>query len=237
MEKDNRNNNLKKWIFFDLDITLIDVKKAQYAAIEELYNIYNFKEIIDLASFTKKWDELTDYHYAFYTRKEISYEEQRNRRIIDLFKEYNIALDKTPTQIYSIYLKSFEDNWCLFDDVYNVLEKLHEKGYILGVISNGDLEQQTDKLSRTGILKFFDIVTTSSEYEYSKPNPKLYESIVEKFKINKNEMLMIGDQVEKDVLPCISIGIDAIWLNRKNKEKIDNVREIKSLNELLDIEL
>ena len=237
MEKDNRNNNIKKWIFFDLDITLIDVKKAQYAAIEELYNIYNFKEIIDLASFTKKWDELTDYHYAFYTRKEISYEEQRNRRIIDLFKEYNMALDKTPTQIYSIYLKSFEDNWCLFDDVYNVLERLHEKGYILGIISNGDLEQQTDKLSRTGILKFFDIVTTSSEYEYSKPNAKLYESIVERFKINKNEMLMIGDQVEKDVLPCISIGIDAIWLNRKNKEKIDNVREIKSLNELLDIEL
>lgn len=147
-----------------------------------------------------------------------------------------MPLLKTPTEIYSIYLKFFEDNWCLFDDVYDILEKLHEKGYILGVISNGDLEQQTDKLSRTGILKFFDIVTTSSEYEYSKPNPKLYEAIVERFKIDKKEMLMIGDQVEKDVLPLVSIGIDAIWLNRKNKENINNVREIKSLNELLNLE-
>ena len=48
---------------------------------------------------------------------------------------------------------------------------------------------------------------------------------------------MIGDQVEKDVLPCLEIGIDAIWLNRKNKENSNNVKEVKSLNELLNIEL
>lgn len=228
---------MKKWIFFDLDITLIDVKKAQYAAIEDLYNLYKFNKKTDLASFTKKWDDLTDYHYAFYTRKEISYEEQRNRRIIDLFKEYDMPLDKTPKEIYAIYLKSFEDNWCIFDDVYDVLEKLHNKGYKMGVISNGDWGQQIDKLSRTGILNFFEVVTTSSEYNCSKPDPKLYESIIKRFNINKNEMIMIGDQVEKDVLPCQSMGIDAIWLNRKNKENINNVKEIYSLSELLDLEL
>ena len=73
-----------KYIFFDLYITLIDVKKAQYVAIEDLYNVYKFDKVVDVDTFIKKWDELTDYHYAFYTRKEISYEEQRNRRIIDL---------------------------------------------------------------------------------------------------------------------------------------------------------
>ena len=224
-----------KYIFFDLDITLIDVKKAQYAAIEALYNIYKFDSVIDVASFTKKWDELTDYHYAFYTRKEISYEEQRNRRIIDLFECYNMKLDKTPKEIYDIYLKSFEDNWSLFDDVCDVIEKLHSMGYKLGVISNGDLSQQTDKLKRTGIYKFFEIVTTSSEYDYSKPNPKLYEAIIERFNINKDEMIMIGDQVEKDVIPCLSIGIDAIWLNRKEKENKENVKEIKSLKDIFKI--
>ena len=224
-----------KYIFFDLDITLIDVKKAQYAAIEDLYNIYKFDSVIDVTSFIKKWDELTDYHYAFYTRKEISYEEQRNRRIKDLFNCYNMKLDKTPKEIYDIYLNSFEDNWSLFDDVYEVIEKLYNNGYKLGVISNGDLAQQTDKLKRTGIYKFFEIVTTSSEYDYSKPNPKLYESIIERFNINKNEMIMIGDQIEKDVIPCLNIGIDAIWLNRKGKENEENVKEIKSLQDIFNI--
>ena len=226
---------MKKWIFFDLDITLIDIKKAQYKAIEDLYSIYNFSDKTDLSSFTKTWDDLTDYHYAFYTRKEISYEEQRNRRIIDLFKEYDMPLDKTPAEIYSIYLKSFEDNWCIFDDVYETLDYLYKKGYKLGVISNGDLNQQTDKLLRTGILKFFEVVTASSEYDYSKPDPKLYETIINRYNINKEEMIMIGDQVDKDVLPCLEIGIDAIWLNRKNKDNDYNVKEIKSLTTLIDL--
>ena len=50
-------------------------------------------------------------------------------------------------------------------------------------------------------------------------------------------MIIIGDKVEKDVLPCLSIGIDAIWLNRNNKENKNNVIEINSLKELLDINL
>lgn len=226
---------MMKYIFFDLDITLIDVKKAQYAAIEDLYNIYAFNNVVDLHSFSKKWDELTDYHYAFYTKKEISYEEQRNRRIIDLFACYDMKLDKTPKEIYDIYLKTFEDNWSIFDDVYNVIEELYNKGYKLGVISNGDLNQQTDKLKRTGIYKFFEIITTSSEYDYSKPNPKLYEAIIRRFNIDKKEMIMIGDQVEKDIIPCLSIGIDAIWLNRKEKENKENVKEIKSLKDIFKI--
>ena len=223
-----------KYIFFDLDITLIDVKKAMRDAIIELYNLYNFSLKVDADSFIKKWDEITDYHYAFYTRKEISYEEQRSRRIIDLFKTYSVDLDKEPLEIYDIYLKFFEDNWCLFDDVYDVIVKLHDQGYKLGVISNGDLSQQSDKLRRTGIYDFFDIVTTSSEYDYSKPDTRLYETIVNRFNINKEDMIMIGDQAEKDVLPCLSIGIDAIWLNRKNKPSIDGVKEIKNMNELFD---
>ena len=223
-----------KYVFFDLDITLIDVKKAMRDAIVELYNLYNFSDKVDVQSFIDKWDELTDYHYAFYTRKEISYEEQRSRRIIDLFKTYNVDLDKAPLEVYDIYLKFFEDNWCLFDDVYDVIFKLHSLGYKLGVISNGDLSQQSDKLRRTGIYDFFDIVTTSSEYAYSKPDIRLYESIVDRFNIDKDNMVMIGDQAEKDVLPCLEIGIDAIWLNRKNKPNTYSVKEIKNLNEVFD---
>lgn len=223
-----------KYIFFDLDKTLIDIKKAQYVAIADFHKLYGFDEFVDVKAFTEKWDELTDYHYAFYTRKEISYEEQRIRRIKDLFDCYGKEIDKTPIEIYDIYLKLFEDNWTVFDDVYDVVEKLYNMGYKLGVISNGDLSQQTDKLKRTGIYKFFEIITTSSEYEYSKPNPKLYETIIERFSIDKDEMLMVGDQVEKDVEPCLSIGIDAIWLNRKGKEYSGDVKEIRNLNDLFD---
>ena len=46
-----------KYIFFDLDITLIDVKKAQYAAIEDLYHIYKFDNVVDVDNFTTHIDK------------------------------------------------------------------------------------------------------------------------------------------------------------------------------------
>ena len=42
------------------------------------------------------------------------------------------------------------------------------------------------------------------------------------------------DQVEKDVIPCLQIGIDAIWLNRKDKANKENVKEIKSLKGIFE---
>ena len=223
-----------KYIFFDLDNTLIDFQTAQNKAIESLYYIYKFDNIVNVEEFIKRWNDLSDYHYDFYTRKEISYEEQRNRRVIDLFNGYNLKLDKTPKEIFDIYLKSFEENWTLFDDVYNTIEKLYDSGYKLGIISNGDLSQQTAKLKKTGIYNFFEIIATSSEYEYSKPNPKLYETIIQQFNINKEEIIMIGDQADKDVIPCLNIGIKAIWINRTEKNSEENIPKIKKLNELFD---
>lgn len=69
---------------------MIDIKKAQNTVIETLYLNYNFKNKTSLDDFVKTWDELTDYHYKFYTQKQISYEEQRKRRIVDLFEKHNI---------------------------------------------------------------------------------------------------------------------------------------------------
>lgn len=224
-----------KFIYFDLDETIIDIKKAQNLACEYLYNYYGFYKKVDVETFIIKWDELTDYHYSFYTKKEISYNEQRRRRVIDLFATYDTELDKSPNEIYDIYLKAFEESWCLFDDVEDTIKKLHDLGYKLGVISNGDLNQQTDKLRRTGIIEYFDIIITSSEYPFSKPDSKIYEVALAKAGVEKNEMIMIGDQIKKDVLPCLKIGVESIWLNRNNEENSDNVREIKSLSELLNI--
>ena len=100
-----------KYVFFDIDETLIDIKKAQNSAIISIFNKFSFNKKTNLEAFAKKWDELTHYHYEFYSRKEITYTEQRKRRVRDLFKEWNIKLDeKDELNIYDIYLQEFENN-------------------------------------------------------------------------------------------------------------------------------
>lgn len=225
-----------KYVFFDLDETLIDIKKAQNIAIECLFGLYGFNNVTDLNSFIKKWDELTDYHYKFYTTKQISYEEQRKRRIIDLFKAYNIPLTIAAIDVYNIYLKEFENAWTAFDDVKETLKKLKDNNYILGLISNGDYNQQVQKMQKVGIYDMFDYINTSSQFEYSKPNPKLFETIFAMHNINTEEICYIGDSYKKDVLPCRQIGVKAILIDRKGVDYNDlELIKTNTLNNILKL--
>ncbi len=222
-----------KYVFFDLDETLIDIKKAQNTAIESLFEMYNFNQKTDLDSFIKKWDELTDFHYKFYTSKQISYEEQRRRRIIDLFKTYHIELSSDPMIIYNIYLKEFENAWSVYDDVVETLKELKAKDYILGLISNGDYDQQVQKMKKVGIFEMFDYVNTSSQFEVSKPDTRVYETIFKMHGINYENVCYVGNSYKKDILPCRQLGIKTILIDRKNVDYNDS--ELVKTDTLSDI--
>ena len=122
-----------KYIFFDLDETLIDIKYAQNEAIKSLYFNYGFDDKSSLDKFVKTWDELTDYHYSFYTAKQISYDEQRKRRIEGLFSEFGVKLRQEALEIYAIYLTEFENSWKVFDGVIETLENLKNDGIFIRI--------------------------------------------------------------------------------------------------------
>lgn len=231
-----RGLQMIKYVFFDLDETLIDIKKAQNEAIKSLYIKYQFTDRTTLEEFTKKWDDLTDYHYKFYTAKQISYEEQRRRRVVDLFKGYNVDLDRDPIEIYDIYLREFENAWTVYDDVVDTLKELKKEGYVLGLISNGDFDQQVQKVQKVGIYDMFDFINTSSQFAYSKPDARVYESIFKMHGVGYDEVVYVGNSYKKDILPCRQLGIKNILIDRKNVDYNDaELIKVYSLDEILSI--
>ncbi len=223
----------KKFIFLDLDGTTIDVKSAQNKGAEAFYKLYKFYEKTDANTFIQKWNEFTEYHYEFYVKKEISHQEQRVRRIISIFEYFNIPLTKEPLEVYDDYLKEFEANWKVFDDVSETLTELKNRGYKLGIISNGKFEQQVKKLKKVKIFDMFDCVFTSSQFEVSKPNPKLFENIFNKLSLNYAEVCYIGDDLKKDILPCKAIGVDAIFVNRSGADVKEDIVQVQNLTQVI----
>ena len=223
-----------KYVFFDLDETLIDIKSAQNNAIKQFYYEYKFDNICEIVDFVKTWDDLTEFHYAFYSRKEISYEEQRKRRITDLFAKYNVPMKKDAIAIYDDYLVFFMDCWEAYDDAYDALSSLKNKNYKIGLLSNGDITQQKQKLEKVGLIKFFDYINASSEFNYSKPNPCVFEELFKLHNIKYDEVCYVGDSYKKDILPCRSLGIKAILIDRKNINYED--KDLIKISSLLDIE-
>lgn len=222
-------------IYFDIDGTIIDIKKAQNLACEYMYKYYRFDEKDNLENFLKKWDELTEYHYPFYTRKEISYDEQRRRRIIDLFGHYGVEIKaEDALKIYAVYLEKFENSWILFDDVLPALEKMKNANYKMGIISNGELAQQSQKLEKTGILGYFSAILTSSELSFSKPDLRIFKVACKNIGIGYGDLCYVGDDYEKDILPCKKLGIKAIYINRTNSViNDDEITQVDSFDKIL----
>lgn len=219
-------------IFFDLDGTLLDHKSSEYLGVKEFYNSYKEYFEFEEEVFYKYWRQISDKHFNMYLNGKITFKEQRVERIKELFMLSGIEFsDEVAQSTFNNYLRIYESNWRPFSDVIPCLQKL--VGYKLGIVSNGDLEQQLLKLHKIGIKKYFSTIVTSGEVGISKPNTKLFDIACKRVNEFPQNCYYIGDDLKLDILPCIEIGMRGIWINRNNRQTgLDGIKTIFSLEDL-----
>ncbi len=219
-------------IFFDLDGTLLDHKFSEYLGIKAFYkqNMQHFGIAED--DFYQMWCKISDKNFKKYLDGELTFAQQRKERIKEIFATEGIQLsDNEAEQKFQTYLLNYENNWKLYDDVIPCLKAL--KGFRLGIISNGDYNQQVLKLERMGIKEYFEVIIAAGETGVAKPDIKIFEIACEKAKIPPENCYYVGDDLTTDIMPCGKIGITGIWLNRKNdRPHISNIKIICRLTDL-----
>jgi putative hydrolase of the HAD superfamily len=218
-------------IFFDLDGTLLDYKGAEYLAAQAFYNEFRYLGNWNCSQneFYEKWCMIAKKHYTRFLRGELSFKQQQIERVKELFN--GEIKDHEAAELFQVYVENFERNWRPFDDVIPCLEKLD--GHRLGVITNGELNQQKLKLERIGILDYFEVVVASGDVGFAKPDPRIFEIACEMTGTDLNEMMYIGDDVATDIVPCEACKITCIWINRRKERPARPVTHmITSLKEL-----
>ncbi len=153
-------------VFFDIDGTLLDDRSATTHAAMAFFKTFSSQLNCPGAAFVSVWEELLHRHFARFVRGEISFEEHRRCRIRELFTQETLS-DGEADARFGVYLRCYESHWSLFADVLVCLERLSSMP--LGIISNGNSDQQHQKLKRTGILERFSTVVISEEVGASKP--------------------------------------------------------------------
>jgi HAD superfamily hydrolase (TIGR01450 family) len=67
------------------------------------------------------------------------------------------------------------------------------------------------------IIDIIKNITGKNVKIVGKPDSFAYEFVLKKFKLNKEEVLMVGDTYETDILGAVNAGINAAWVNTGNK--------------------
>ncbi len=95
----------------------------------------------------------------------------------------------------------------VFEGVNSLLEKLSAK-YPLMLITKGDLLHQQRKFAASGLTHYFRAVEVVSD-----KSPEVYEGILNRYNIESERFLMIGNSLRSDILPVLELGGWALHLS------------------------
>ena len=89
-------------------------------------------------------------------------------------------------------------------------------------------------MESSGILEFFETVTTSEEAGVKKPHPMIFRTALEKSAANTVKSVMIGDNLEADIVGAHEFGLNVIYLNPIPDKSQTQFPQIQKLKELFD---
>ena len=125
-----------------------------------------------------------------------------------------------------------------FSEVPEVLKSLKEKNYKLAILSNGTPSLLNELVESNNLNNIFDNIFSIEEVGVFKPDSKVYAIPVNKYKVQKNEIVFLSANTW-DVSGGGNYGYNSIWVNRNNnvfdnldfkpKYKIKNLQELKQL--------
>lgn len=206
-----------KRILFDLDNTLIIWDKKWDACLLETFKHFNIPYNEEVIENYYKYMKLYELKNIKFNKVEMSrwFKKYLKLPIPDDFVEYW-------TSLLSDCVPSNNDN------LIDLLEYLSSK-YSLYVVTNWYYSQQSSKLAKIGVLKYFDKILTAEDYE-RKPAKEMFKVGMEG--LSGEDVVVVGDVYKIDLKPAINLGMNTFLLSKYNRKRNKKCTMISSLDEL-----
>ena len=215
-----------KAIIFDAYGTLFDVNSAAEKCKEKLGD---------------KWEGFANYWRT--TQLEYTWLRSLMKRHKDFWQITEDSLDKS-MNFYNIdnamrsELLNLYKVLSPFTEVNDALKKLKQSNYKLAILSNGTPDLLNELVISNQLKNIFDDIFSVEEVGIFKPDSKVYDLPINKYNIQKNEVLFLSANTW-DVSGAGNYGYNAVWVNRNNNifDKLDFElnQQISNLSELLDL--
>lgn len=220
-------NKLIRAILFDLGNTLIyfrgnfvdvlaEAEQALVSTLPEIIPTINQDEFKELFH-----DKLINY----YQQRQIDYIEQTTFKIFQN-TVYEMGFLDTDAGLLRVAMDEFyrvtQTYWFIEEDTILTLDRLKEKGFLLGVISNAgdDWDVQT-LINQAQMRDYFDAILSSASFGIRKPDKRIFYQMMRILQVEPENVIMIGDTLNADILGAINCGIYSIWITRRADSQVN----------------
>lgn len=92
------------------------------------------------------------------------------------------------------------------------------KNHRLMIITKGDLLDQTSKVSRSGLEKYFSLVEVLNQ-----KTPESYREILDKYHLDIETFLMVGNALRSDIAPVLALGGKAVHIPAESTWELEHL--------------
>lgn len=203
-----------KTIFFDLDGTLLPLEQ------EEFTNCYFGQLAAKMAPFGYESEKLIKSVWAgtadmIMNDGSASNEEVFWKKFSEIWGEKGLADKKLFDEFYKNHFGSIKKSCGFNDYVPSVIKSLKPLGYRVVVATNPifPMEAQKQRIEWAGLsADDFDYISSYENSHFSKPNPQYYTEIVGKLGLAADECLMVGNDVNEDIIAASAAGLDVFLI-------------------------
>ena len=202
-----------KYLFLDLDNTILDFSKAEAIAIRKTMAEYGADPTDANA---ERYSQVNDLHWKALERGELTRDQVVVGRFAAFFGELGIEVDAPAVaKTYETFLS--RGHWFLPGAEETVKEKLYGK-YKLYLASNGTAVVQHGRMTSADLYPYFEESFVSQEIGHNKPSKEYFDAAFARIPgFRKEECLMVGDSLTSDILGGKNAGLRTVWVNPGHK--------------------
>lgn len=215
-----------EWVLFDADETLF-----HFDAFQGMQLMFERKGVEFLQEDYQEYQQLNKPLWDDYQNGDITAAQIKHIR----FQSWAEKLDTTTQELNNAFLQAMADICSMLPGAKELLDSLVGK-VKLGIITNGFTELQAIRLEKMGLSEYFEHVVISEQVGVAKPDMKIFDYAMQKMgAVDKNKVLMVGDNLLSDIKGGIGFGIDTCWLDSQaqvNPTELQPTFTVNSLPEL-----
>ena len=203
-----------KAVIFDADDTILNHKECEKQALQYLFDKIGEKYVDKYQDIFRPldwnlWNDVENKNNIIPVERIPEY------RFENFFKKVSIEYHDYK-KANELFKEGFAKTCVLTENAYETIKYLYDKGYKIYVITNGIVELQKPRIMNSVISPYISDIIVSEEVGASKPNARIFNALLEREKLTSNNVIMIGDSLEKDIKGAHNANIKAIWYNHTN---------------------
>ncbi len=221
-------------VFFDIGGVILDLESVGSGHLAFLERIAENEGIDDVDELTTTWRETLS---AYFNGRDGT---EYRRALVGYQRALNAAVGREIPESEWRPAFSAASADCLEHTPHAVetIRTLDDRGYYLAIISDIDTFEAEQMLAQFGLTDCFDHVTTSEAVGRTKPDPKMFETAIEKAPVSPEHSCYIGDRIEHDMHGGKRAGFTTVAhggsASANANDSVVDYR-IDDLSELLDI--